>query len=313
MRAVLLGERGLLSNLDDVDLNAVQIACDRVNSLTSEGQRVFEYQVNLEHLGIENTPDGNRIDVLGFDGAVRFVVVDLKFGRGWVTAPERNVQLLAYASGVHKAFGAWPQLAIVQPAAPEDLLVVTLTDEQFEAAEKRIAGIVKAAAAPDAPCIRGEHCRKMYCSGMGTCPMWRDAALVLLPNNVSVSEYMKASLPEIRSRLYTELKALLSWGHKVHAEIDAAILSSELEVPGYGIGASRSIRVWADEAVALTVLREIAVDKGVDPNLVETPACAVSPAEAEKIIGKAKAVKEKMESLIVKRAGYPKVVEVSPC
>ena len=86
VRAVLLGERGLLSNLDDVDLNAVQIACDRVNSLTSEGQRVFEYQVNLEHLGIENTPDGNRIDVLGFDGAVRFVVVDLKFGRGFLDA-----------------------------------------------------------------------------------------------------------------------------------------------------------------------------------------------------------------------------------
>ena len=216
-------------------------------------------------------------DLLGRIGS-KAIVLDWKFGSGVAVEAEENPQLMFYAAAAMRTdVSKWVfegateiECIIVQP--PE-IKRWTTTPERIKQFEQELKFAVLEAQKPNAPLEHGEHCR--WCAAKPVCPKMTGAvdralkAQIEALDVVHIGGYLKNA--DMLEQWITDLRAL---AHQV--------LESGKEVPGWKLVAKRATRQWVDEeAAAKALAQDMSHDEMYTQKLV-------SPAQAEKILKKAK-------------------------
>ena len=266
-----------------------------------------EFQIDLSELGIQGGLKGCRIDQLFVIPGIGSIVIDEKFGVGYVSAPKWNWQFKAYAWGAWKAFGGNVECIKLQPAADEEKQYQShlFESEDFEKIGSDIKAIVEATKAPDAPLIRGPHCDYLYCKCRDICPAHRQAVLEI-PSGIMVRDHIRAIEPEQRRKLYENLVVAQAWCKKAVEVIGAMILDSTIEIPGYGIGEGKRSYAWADEDKAQVEIANFIMENGnEDPLQIMELSHLKSKSQIEEIIGKSKKAQELLKPLLVTVPGKP--------
>lgn len=269
-----------------------------------ESMILDEYQIDLTSLGISGGKEGCRIDLLIVVPGRKAILVDYKFGLGYVPRPRYNWQMKAYAVGVFDAFGISElEVVILQPNAPEEYQKKSdffyATDiEGFKAQIKQIVDKTKD---PEAPLVRGEHCSYGFCKCKDICPLWRNAFLAL-PTYLTVAAHIINISPAQRKELYENVTAAEQWCKKAKETIAAMALNNEIEIDGWEIGAGKKTRLWnePDENISAAVVglaRQMG--KQINPYQIK------SPSEVETELGRSKIVKQAIAPLVIYKEGKP--------
>jgi putative component of toxin-antitoxin plasmid stabilization module len=229
------------------------------------------------------------------EGVIR--VVDLKYGKGVRVDAERNRQLMLYALGAYDERCLLDDireavLVIVQPRL-DHISEWRLPIAELLAFGDEAAAAAKRALAHDAERIPGEsQCR--FCKAKPTCP-----ALLQLTHDVIAEDF--DALPGIQAlddaqlgQVLTHKAMILDWLSSVEDHVTEQLLTGKV-VPGWKLVEGRSLRQWSSERDAGVVLESLIGDKAWERTLL-------SPAKAEKAVGKAKA---QLQDLIVKPVGKP--------
>jgi hypothetical protein len=298
-----------------VDAEAVMWCLRRIRedilSRFTETQPVLkrEFQIDLSDLGIFGGKEGCRIDQLFVLPAVGCIVIDEKFGIGYVPPPKYNLQFKAYAWGAWKAFGGSVETIKLQPAVEEEkqCLIHVFEEDELETIGDEIRAIVEKTKPEDAPLIRGPHCEYLYCKCKDICPLHRQAALEI-PQGIMVRDHLKAIEPAQRRELYTNLLTAENWVHLAISIIESMVLGDEIEIPGVGKGEGRGSYVWKDEADAAAKIQEFLEATGGTDKYSEAifvPSSLKSKSAIEEIIGKSKPARALLEPLFDKIPGKP--------
>jgi hypothetical protein len=251
-----------------------------------------EVQVPLDSVGIPAGEKGNRIDCLALNaGAGKMWVFDYKFGEGDVAPPEWNLQPKAYAYGALMAF---PQgfdcveAVILQPEM--DDVESRVKSAEWDAATVRgfgepIRGIVEATQVPDAPLVSGPWCT--FCRGRDTCPNHRGLVL-RMPMHVEIGAHLDAIAPADRGVLYDEIKRLGAWCTKAAGAIEGYAIEGNGVIGGYSVEPTTGNRKWNPDGTeeVMAEMRVLAADAGIQVSALIEPEKPISPAQADKLLGK---------------------------
>ena len=263
-----------LASLDEVDPD-----CDMKMAIESE--------VDFgEHLpGVFGSAD-----VIGRIGK-RAIVLDWKFGSGVIVNAEENYQGMFYAAAAMRtektkwAFEDVDEVEIIIVQPPEMRRWVT-TPQRIAEFEMQLGLAVKEAGRKDARIESGSHCR--WCNAKPICPIMTDAV------SRSTQLALKSLNPELISVYLTQADTLETWIKELR-ELAQQMLEADLRVPGFKLVAKRAVRQWSDEALANDEsLLHYSLGLGSDV-LYEKK--VITPAQAEKILGKAG--KDKIKDLVV--------------
>lgn len=222
------------------------------------------------------------VDFAVYDAATKTAeIYDLKWGAGkWVSAID-NAQLKTYACGflrtltdvaVHKVkvHIVQPRINGNEPVRSEEYSTLDLLMWQ----EGVLRPAVKTARAAGAPFAIGDHC--FWCRGKLVCPEMkakRDAQAVIGFEPARL-ELVKDCLG--LAALYEAANAFSAWAEAAKEYVKAQAVSGNAP-RGYKLKERQGRRVWADEQAAEQWL------SGSGAN----PFDLVSPAEAERRVGKA--------------------------
>jgi hypothetical protein len=294
--------------VDEEMIDGVQMYVDYVRELIKKCDTFgFEERVDCTHLHPEIWGTG---DYVGYEEATQHAhVCDFKYGRGVAVDALENEQLLIYASGavtkLAKQGNAVRKITvhIVQPRAPHKdgpVRTYTLLADDLLLFENNVLSMAEATGEPDAPLHAGDHCR--FCKAAGTCPERRDASLLAAEIEFSPEGEMQARVvteltPEEIGRLMHEVGQIEAWCEAVrkHAHLEA----SHGRMPeGWKLVAKRAPRKWINELQAAVNLKEI-FDLEDDDIFTKK---LISPAGAEKLVGKKGNAAAQLKALYSKRS-----------
>lgn len=273
---------------------SILLRSDIENDLT-----LIEVRLDLTGLGIER---GGTIDFALVRPGEWFYLIDWKFGGLPVTSPRYNRQMQAYAHGLCEQYGCQHgTAAICQPRAGTPVKVDDFTAAELQEHAGNIRVIVSRAKDPQAPLIPGDHCT--LCNARDTCPARRALAEATIANRPAPTlATLRSMEPAKRLDFYERLKLAKSWVEGALGEVEGAILEGKLDVPGLMIGEGRKARAWVSEAQAVNVLTELMGEGLMYKRQI------VSPAEAERLLGKNRVTAAKLRDVIVSIPGKPRVV-----
>jgi hypothetical protein len=290
-----------------VDLEMAAYVQTYVDALAAYAQNyptLFERRVDFSrHFGLADRTAWGTADAIVLAGT-ELQVHDLKYGRGVKVDAEENEQLMLYALGALDAavfIGAEIQsvrLVIHQPRL-NHVSEWTINSKYLLAFAERALKASAAAAAPDAPRIPGEkQCR--FCSVKATCPALRaevyratTTAFERLPETDSDSVALGDAMAKV--------DMVETWAREVRAEVERRLLNTRV-VPGWKLVEGRKgNRQWTDESAAVEAAKSVGADL--------TTVSVVSPAQAEKILGKARYAV--VASLTYQKPGSPSVAPES--
>ena len=210
-------------------------------------------------------------------------VADLKTGGGHAVPVRRpdgrvNFQLGGYALG---AMQTVPQgleikvieLVVVQPRLGPPQRISVGVNEMIELAGDMLQ-IARAATAPDAPLVAGDHCT--FCRAAGECPALRAQALEAARADFADPPDPLSLSPEELGTLLTRADIVETWLASIRAHAHALAETGQT-VPGWKIVNKRGRRIWVDEKKAEQAL----LDAGLETHerLITK---VVSPTQAEK-------------------------------
>lgn len=283
-----IGQRSF--TVDEEMAESVQVYLDLVRSYAEDGYELrSEVKLDLGHLWPGQFGTG---DAVLFNEAIHDLqIVDFKYGKGIEVEPDENPQLLAYLSGAGRLFHNQRvdtvSVHIVQPRTPGppikswETTVERLADFEFEfrtAAEN--------ASRPDAPLVAGNHCQ--FCPAAGVCPALRELSLKIAQAEFNGEQ---VELPSVEKLTPKQLGAIMNqivlveaWCSSVRDHALASALDGQVP-DGFKVVAKRTNRRWIDEDKAAGALRTL-YDLEDEALFIRK---LVSPAIAEKLIGKAKA------------------------
>jgi hypothetical protein len=212
-------------------------------------------------------------------------VADLKTGGGHAVPVRRpdgrvNFQLGGYALG---AMQTVPQgleikvieLVVVQPRLGPPQRISVGVNEMIELAGDMLQ-IARAATAPDAKLVAGDHCT--FCRAAGECPALRAQALEAARADFADPPDPLSLSPEELGTLLTRADIVETWLASIRAHAHALAEKGQA-VPGWKIVNKRGRRVWTDEEKAEDALFRVGLDLE-DRMLTKI----VSPAQAEKAL-----------------------------
>lgn len=207
-------------------------------------------------------------------------LTDLKYGKGVQVYARHNTQLMLYALGVLQDFGHVYDierfvLAIHQPRLSHvDEWEITVKDLLNWAAE-----IVRPAAAEavsgEGKFLAGSWCR--FCPGRDVC---KERANQYISDFEALTDVDSLSYPELAEAL-AKVPEIKAWCSDIEKRAMSAVQRGE-PVGDYKLVAGRSRRDWRDAEAAEAALRKIRSLKVADI----LPTKLVSPAQAEKLLGK---------------------------
>lgn len=279
----------------------VQQYVDYVKS--HSGQHEYEQQVDFS----EWVPGGfGTADALVLGGTT-LRVIDLKYGKGVQVDAFENTQGLLYALGAVSDYEYLADIekvviCIVQPRK-DSISEWEITKADLMKWGEWLSERANQALSDDAPRVPGdEQCK--FCKAMATCP-----ALMKLAHKVIATDFDNmddVANPDTLSdeqlaEALTAKKLVLSWFDAVEQHAFGKLERGE-PFPGFKLVEGRSLRQWADEAVAEQTLVELLEHDAYERKLL-------SVAKAEKALGKKGA--SAIADLITKPRGKPVIVPES--
>ena len=288
--------------VDEEMVESIQEYVDIVRSYT--GLLLVERRVDFSEWVHEGFGTADAIVVQ--DGTVN--VIDLKYGKGVRVDAYWNSQAMLYMLGVYAEYGLLYELhtfkaVIVQPRLDHISEFEISREDLIAWAEKQVRPKALEALAEDAPLTAGEkQCR--WCRAKGDCAV---LAKWSLEQAMEGFEFIKPDMkpkntdrltPDQIATLLPQLKTITQWSHAVEASALVRITGGEI-VTGYKRVRTHTNRKWADEKQAEAVLAK-KLKKGE-----RTTTKLISPAQAEKLLGKANPI---LNDIVVRPEGKPTVV-----
>jgi hypothetical protein len=278
-------------NIDPEMFEAIKIYVEYCQMLirNCEGvvnKMLIEHKFDLSKLypGLFGTADCVIYD----GGKKKLYVIDYKNGKGIPVSPYRNPQLMYYGLGALLSLNLAckeVELVIVQPRfdslnAIKTWCLPALDLVDFSA---DLVNYAKATQQLDAPTNPGDHCH--WCAAKSVCPALSKAA-----NEVAKQQFQHEPMTGLSSlelsNALDKIPVVEAWIKGIR-EIAYERASQGKDVPKYKLVPKRGIRRWNDPHIAESFLKtklsaNIVRDLFTDPELK-------SPAQVEKIIGKANA------------------------
>jgi hypothetical protein len=290
--------------VDTAFAEGIQTFLDYVNQFP--GDPFFEYRVGYDAWvdGGFGTADDIRIN----EGTC--YITDLKFGKGvQVFAPE-NTQLMMYALGVFQELGhlydiSHFQLNISQPRLDHiDEFLITC-EEILMWATNDVQPTAKIALKKDAPFKAGDHCR--WCPAKGTCSHRAAWVFDNIVDEIDDVEGARLFTPGLMSNeQLAQFMDLVDAIRSCCNDVEEHVLSEVqrgIDIGGWKLVAGRSNRKWRDEDDAEAAMRAARLKVSqIFPKHI------ISPAQAEKIVGKKHPL---MEEQVTKAPGRPKLAPPS--
>ena len=292
-----------------VDQEMADYVQEYVNFVRYHGHRdvfsAFEVRVDFS----DWVPEGfGTCDALIIDGTTMHVI-DLKYGKGVPVSPVNNSQAMLYALGAYADYGDMAEIktiriTIAQPrifeGAPEswDIELADLL-KWGEWVRQRAERCFET----DAEFVPGEK-QCQWCKAKATC-----SALAKLTEQTIMAEFESVtdadSLTPVNrlsddqiAQVLKSKKLIASWLEAVEALVFERLEDGQ-SFSGYKLVAGRSNRKWKDEREAEIQLFELLDDKARIWKVV-------SPAQAEKLLGKKEA--HQIAHLVTKGEGAPTLV-----
>lgn len=155
-----------------------------------------------------------------------------------------------------------------------------------------------------------EYCG--WCEKKETCEA-RTKTVANLPTNLpttgKLQVFLDAITPGERAALIRQIAFAKKWCEDAENAIEEWFLADPEAhiIDGMKLGKSQPKRVWADEAAAAVALQAKATEMGKDPTQL-TYVKIVAAARIKEVLGGGKAVKDLVDSLMVKPEGKPALV-----
>lgn len=275
--------------------DAVQVYVDYVRGLG--GIPSYEIRVDFS----DWVPEGfGTSDAIVIDGDT-LRVCDLKYGKGIRVDAEDNSQGLLYALGAYNDYAMIYDIkrvviAIIQPRLDH------ISEWEISTADLLKWGEWASSRAdmclePDAVRVAGEK-QCQWCKAQAKCPAQKQhAERIAMVDFDDVSEQKPVNTltdDELRQALEGK-KLVLSWLDAVEKLVVERLNAGE-GFDGFKLVAGRSVRQWSNEADAEKALADMLGDDAYTKKLL-------SPAQAEKSLGKAKA--KDIADYVVKAEGKP--------
>lgn len=298
------------NSLPEEDKRQVKWCVDRTKEIIDrfKGQKIvviYEEQVDLSDLGISGGKHGSRIDCLILVPGHGAVVIDWKFGRGWVTRPEYNFQTKTYGWGIHHNYGGNIETIILQPQSPEDRSYMSyyLTEDMFKEIETQVKEIVTRAKSLDAPLVRGTHCETYFCPLRGSvCPLW-NRSLLEIPDKQSISIYFKTLSPEDRKKLYEHIKTISHVAKHCEDVIKKLCIDGGYTMEGYVIDDSKPTYYCDNTQAVIEKLLPFANKLGLNrDDLINPPVPPTAKTKSDylKLLGNKKEIRDILNEIFVK-------------
>jgi hypothetical protein len=285
---------------------AVNFCLDVVARIKGEFTNpLMEAEHPFDHSFIHPAIGRGTADLIFIEPFGRGVVVDWKFGRGWVERAIENAQLQAYGCAAIKEYELQTCDVVIVKAAEfhvdQDTIKAGQDDKLIISELQCIASVASNPFAPLVPTEVG--CR--YCRALSKCPAALEHIAAYSAAMEKWPELTKMPAVEV-ARLLKSAGIVKAWCGQLEG-VGWGILKAGGTLPGWCLKPGRSLRDWADE-VTPEKLREIAAELGKDAEKCIRTELA-SPAQLEEAWGKAKKVREAMEPLIVKRPGKEQLAQ----
>lgn len=250
-----------------------------------EGKKEIELKVDYSEWAEGGFGTADYVTV--HDGVCK--VIDLKYGQGVKVSAQRNEQLMLYGLGAAYKFideVDTVEMTIVQPRMDNIDTYSIRAKDLFKWANEKVKPAARRVFAPEPeynPTPKGCH----FCKAKATC-----RALAEHNYNLTLSSFENLEEPlvvqvphtlnvEEIGHLLPKMDALIGWAHGIQKHAHK-LLSDGGILPNYKLVNGRSQRKWVDGKVAEESLVEMLGDEAYITKLV-------SPTQAEKLLGKAKA------------------------
>lgn len=278
-----------------------------------------EIKVDFSHIIPKGYGHSDYVCIYEEDDKLILHVKDLKYGMTEVAA-EENKQGLLYAIGARHVVG-WMldrefdviRIAIHQPRVNDDPSEWDVTAAELDEWEEYFQTKAQEAMAEDAPFNPGEaQCK--WCRAKNLCRARRDYAMQIAlfdfdqeldvwaeNSETSMPKPSLMSLEEVAA-LMPHLDAVAKWCREVKDFAYAEAMAGR-PIGGYKLVAGSKSRAWRDEDAVGKYLEKL---DGVEKDDVYTTK-VISPAQAEKLLGKKKAL-ELLSEQIETSPGNPKLV-----
>lgn len=288
--------------VDTEMVDAVQLYIDYINAVP--GKKHYEQRVDFSAWVPKGF--GTSDTIVLHDGVL--TVVDLKYGKGVKVDAAGNPQAMLYALGALAAFDFLYEfdrfrLSIVQPRIDHISEWEIGRDDLLAWAEGTVKPAAKLALSKKAP-FRPDEKACRFCGAKSVCRALAAHALEVATEGMETVVTCK----DVKTLDNNEIAYLLSqadliadWVRSLEAYAQAELEAGH-DVPGYKLVAGRALRQWCSEAEAVTAL-----DPLIPADQLFTRKI-ISPAQAEKILGKNNAV---LTSIVIRPEGKPTIAPVS--
>jgi hypothetical protein len=246
-------------------------------------------------------------------------IVDFKYGKGVEVAAHDNSQLKIYAAGFFQEWAwAFPDienvvLHIVQPRIHHFDSYATTYAKILAWMASDVASAAKRTKASRPPFKAGEWCR--FCKIRATCMVKASYVMEAVTGEFDELEDLDAAIDkepltvamlsnEQIARILPKLGSVESWCKAIKAHAAAEVAAAR-PVGNYKLVEGRSNRVWGATPEEVNLAVGAAAIPDFDPAALWEEPELVSPAKAEKILGKNKSI---LKPLIVKPPGKPTLV-----
>lgn len=297
-------------------VDAIQMYADEIRGLTKEYQAIggkIEHKVKLTEncWGTSDAVLWNKDTLL---------VCDLKMGKGVVVSADDNSQLKIYSIGSLKWLAEEHKITpkkivniIIQPRTPNPIRRYEISySELAEWGVKKVTPIlvtIKPGKDSGLDCNPGEtQCK--WCPVSATCAA--QAGKIMTDAQNAFAPYTKVKAPETiaaNKRILeisdaAEYKKVFTHIQQWMKNINTFLMDSALRgetIPGFKLVEGRANRKWAEDE---TYIADFLKQLDTEPYIQKL----VSPAQAEKVLGKKKTKENNLASLIIKPKGEPKLV-----
>lgn len=294
----LVGKRLIENNEFVVDRESAEFVQEYVDYVRNlGGEQAYEIRLDFS----EWIPEGfGTSDAIVLNGDTLYVC-DLKMGKGIRVDAEDNSQGLLYALGAYNDYAMIYDIkrvviAIIQPRLDH------ISEWEISTADLLKWGEWASSRAdmclePDAVRVAGEK-QCQWCKAQAKCPAQKQhAERIAMVDFDDVSEQKPVNTltdDELRQALEGK-KLVMSWLDAVEKLVVERLNAGE-GFDGFKLVAGRSVRQWSNEADAEKALADMLGDDAYTKKLL-------SPAQAEKSLGKAKA--KDIADYVVKAEGKP--------
>lgn len=294
----------------DIEGGAVLVTAEMASCIEEaldfiETQEEFVFSIETEKsagLSKYGLSEGT-IDVT-LRGMVHTYIIDYKHGAGVAVDVEDNAQLMAYAlPEAEAAPNSVIKLVIIQPRAG-GIKVATVHASEILGLLPRIQ---EAWGKIDDPNAFNPHIKAcQFCNAKGHCSALRTVAedwMYQAKGLLMFGEFKELDTMKL-AELAEKAELVQSWAKGVRDAIKNALADGKT-VPGYVLEqGAKGHRRWISEPGALQVLTNLL---GQD---AYAPVTVIPPAQAEKKLGKKIWAAERLDELITRPVGEPKVKKV---